>query len=121
MDSKKTKPYMVVGWVKYFNSTNPIIDKYLQKYGLGFIDQTFSKIKQANLTKKPYIALIKFTDDETIALLYQNEYEHALKLLLKLCIKIEYYEMCGIIQSYLNSTDKRKRRVVNTQREIVIK
>ena len=45
MATQKPKPYMIVGWKKYFNSTNPIIDAYLQKYGLKFIYQTFSKIK----------------------------------------------------------------------------
>jgi hypothetical protein len=121
MGNQKPKPYMIVGWKKYFNSTNPIIDMYLQKYGLKFIDQTFSKIKRAHLTKIPYIPLIKFSDDETIALLYQNEYQHALRLLLNLCVKIEYYEICTDIQNCIESMDKRRRRNVVKPKEKVSK
>lgn len=112
MATQKPKPYMIVGWKKYFNSTNPVIEAYLKKYGLKFIDQTFLKIKRAHLTKTPYIPLIKFSDDETIALLYQSEYHHALKLLLNLCVRIEYYEICTDIQKCITSMDKRKRRSV---------
>jgi hypothetical protein len=121
MGNQKTKPYMIVGWKKYFNSTNPIIDVYLQKYGLKFIEQTFSKIKRAHLAKKPYIPLIKFTDDETISLLYQSEYQYALKLLLKLCIRIEYYEICSDIQDYITKMDTRKRRIIAKSKETVLK
>lgn len=121
MGNQKPKPYMIVGWKKYFNSTNPIIDLYLQKYGLKFIDQTFSKIKRAHLLKTPYIPIIKFSDDDTIALLYQSEYQHALKLLLKLCVKIEYYEICTDIQNCINTMDKRKRRNTSKSKEKVLK
>ena len=121
MGNQKPKPYMIVGWKKYFNSTNPIIDLYLQKYGLKFIDQTFSKIKRAHLTKTPYISLIKFSDYDTIALLYQSEYQHALKLLLKLCVKIEYYEICTDIQNCITNMDKRKRRNTTKSKEKVLK
>lgn len=121
MGNQKPKPYMIVGWKKYFNSTNPIIDLYLQKYGLRFIDQTFSKIKRAHLTKIPYIPLIKFSDDDTIALLYQSEYQHALKLLLKLCVKIEYYEICTDMQNCITNMDKRKRRNTKKSKEKVLK
>lgn len=121
MGNQKPKPYMIVGWKKYFNSTNPIIDLYLQKYGLRFIDQTFSKIKRAHLTKTPYIPLIKFSDDDTISLLYQSEYQHALKLLLKLCVKIEYYEICTDIQKCITNMDKRKRRNTTKSKEKVLK
>ena len=110
MGSSKTKPYMIVGWKKYFNSSNPIIDKYLSKYGLEFIEQTFAKIKRAHTTKKPYILLIKFRDSDAVSILHQNEYKCALEMLLQLCITIEYYELCSEIESYIKTMDKRKRR-----------
>jgi hypothetical protein len=112
MGSSKTKPYMRVGWQKYFNSSNPVIDKYLEKYGLKFIDQTLAKIKRAHTTKKPYISLIKFRDSDVVSILHQNEYKCALEMLLKLCIRIEYYELCSEIESYIKTMDKRKRRNV---------
>jgi hypothetical protein len=112
MGSSKTKPYMIVGWKKYFNSTNPIIDRYLTKYGLEFIEQTFRKIRRAHTTKKPYILLIKFRDSDAVSILHQNEYKYALEMLLQLCIKIEYYEVCSEIESYIKNMDKRKRRNV---------
>lgn len=110
MGSSKRKPYMIVGWKKYFNSTNPIIDKYLSKYGLEFIEQTFQKIKRAHTTKKPFTLLIKFRDSDVVSILHQNEYKRALEILLQFCIKIEYYELCSQIESYVKIMDTRKRR-----------
>ena len=112
MGSSKTKPYMRVGWKKYFNSSNPVIDKYLEKYGLKFIDQTLAKIKRAHTEKKPYISLIKFRDSDIVSILHQNEYKCALEMLLELCIRIEYYELCYEIESYIKTMDIRKRRKV---------
>jgi hypothetical protein len=112
MGSSKTKPYMIVGWKKYFNSSNPIIDKYLSKYGLEFIEQTFRKIQRAHTTKKPYILLIKFRDSDAVSILHQNEYKSALEMMLQFCIRIEYYELCSEIESYIKNMDKRKRRNV---------
>lgn len=110
MGSSKAKPYMIVGWKKYFNSTNPIIEKYLSKYGLEFIEQSFLKIKRAHTTKKTFTLLIKFRDSDVVAILHQNEYKRALEMLLHFCIKIEYYELCSQIESYIKTMDARKRR-----------
>lgn len=107
--------YTSVNWKKYFNSSNPVIDKYISKYGLSFIDQTFSKIKRAQLLKKPHIILIQFRDSDIVSVLYQSEYEHALKLLLQLCIRIEYYELCTDIQKSIDSINKRKRRTAGVK------
>lgn len=120
MGNRTIKPYMIVGWKKYFNSSNSTINVYLKKYGLKFIEQTFLKIKRAHLTKKPYISLIKFNDDETISLIYQNEYQSALKLLLNLCIQIEYYELCSDIEKCITMMDKRKRRNVIRANKMVL-
>lgn len=111
MGNKKSSTIINVNWRRYFNLSNPIIVNYLSKYGLKFIEQTFFKIKSAHTYKKSYIPLIKFRDrDDVVSILYQNEYEEALNHLLKLCIRIEYYEMCAEIQKQLISMDKRKRR-----------
>lgn len=113
MGSSKSKPYMIVSWKKYFNSSNPIIEKYLSKYGLEFIDQTFLKIKRAHTTKKSHIVLIKFRDSDVVSILHQNEYQYALETLLQFCIKIEYYELCAKIESYIKTMGRRRRRSVN--------
>jgi hypothetical protein len=111
MGSKKSSPLMNVNWRRYFNLSNPIIVNYISKYGKRFIEQSFFKIKRAHTVKKPYIFLINFNGrDDIVSVLYQNEYEEALNYLLKLCIHIEYYELCGEIQKQLISMDKKKRR-----------
>jgi hypothetical protein len=111
MGNKKSLSLMNVNWKKYFNLSNQVIVNYISKYGTRFIDQSFFKIKRAHTVKKPYIFLINFSgSDDTVSILYQNEYEEALNHLLKLCIHIEYYEMCSQIQKQLISMDKRKRR-----------
>jgi len=118
MPNPKSKPVMVVNWKKYFNSTNQIIDKYISKYGLDFINQSFNKIKTAQISKKPYIVLIEFRDSDIVSIIYQNEYEYALKLLLQLCIRIEYYELCTDIEKSIESINKRKRRISNAESKI---
>jgi hypothetical protein len=111
MGNVKSSPLMNVNWKKYFNLSNPIIVNYISKYGIRFIDQSFFKIKRAHTVKLPYIVLINFKGRDNIAsILYQTEYEEALSFLLKLCIHIEYYELCGEIHKQLISMDKRKRR-----------
>jgi hypothetical protein len=113
MGNKKSLPLMNVNWRRYFDLSNPTIVKYLSKYGIRFIEQTFFKINRAHAVKKPYIILIKFNgNDDIVSILYQNEYEEALNHLMNLCIKIEYYELCAEIQKQLISLDKRKRRKI---------
>lgn len=112
--------YTSVNWKKYFNSSNPIIDRYISKYGLKLIEQIFSKIKRAQSLKKPYIILIQFENSDIVTILYQNEYEYALKLLLDLCIRIEYYEICTDIQKSIDLINKRKRRVGNTKSKVPV-
>lgn len=112
---------MVVNWKKYFNSTNPIIDRYLQKYGFEFLKQTFEKLKKAELENKPFIYLIKFRGSKIISIIYKSEYKSAIKILLDLCIRLEYYELCSEINGYINKPQKRKRRkVINVTKKIVM-
>jgi hypothetical protein len=114
MGNKKISPLMNVNWRKYFNLSNSVIVNYISNYGKRFIDQSFFKIKRAYTLKKPYIFLINFNaSNDIVSVLYQNEYEESLNYLLKLCIHIEYYEMCAQIQKQLNSMDRRKRRKTN--------
>lgn len=111
MGNTKSLPLMNVNWRKYFNLSNQLIVNYLSKYGIRFIEQTFLKIKRAHTVKRPYITLIKFNgSNDIVSIIYQNEYEEVLNHLMKLCIKIEYYELCTDIQTQLILMDKRKRR-----------
>jgi hypothetical protein len=108
-----TNKYIPIDWKKYFLINNTIVKKYIKTYGLSFLNQTFLKIRTAHKSKLPYTILIKFKDnDDIVAVIYQSEYEYALKTLLEYCIDIEYYELCTEIHSYLESTKKRKRKYV---------
>lgn len=108
-----TKKYIPIDWKKYFLTKNTIVKKYIETYGLNFLNQTFFKIRNAHKSKLPYTILIKFSDnDDIVAVIYQSEYEYALKHLLDYCINIEYYELCTEIHSYLESMNKRKRKYV---------
>ena len=93
---RKTNP--IVNWKKYLDGTHPIITKYISKYGMDFIVQTIHKIKSAHLQNKSKIILIKFRDSNIISVLEKKDYAYALELLLKLCLKLEYYEVCTEIQ-----------------------
>jgi hypothetical protein len=109
----KNKKFVPVDWKKYFLVKNSSVKKYLSKYGLKFIEQTFLKIKSAHKSKKPYTILIRFQHNTDMAVvIYQNEYEYALKVLLDFCIDIEYYEMCEQIHTYTQSINKGRRKYV---------
>lgn len=110
---------MVVNWKKYFNSNNPIIDKYLQKYGFQFLKQTFEKIKKAESSKRQFIYLIKFIDSDIVAILHKNDYKLAMNMLLDLCIRLEFYELCSEIKSYINKPQRKRRKVTNVTKKIV--
>ena len=99
---------MTVDWKKYFTSKSTSIDLYLSKYGFKFLDQSFQKIKRAINQNKPYITLIKFRNSDIISILRNDEYELALNLLLKLCIRLEYYEICSKISDTLKQIEKTK-------------
>lgn len=115
---------MTVDWRKYFTSKSTSIDLYLSKYGFKFLDQTSQKIKRAVQQDLPHIVLIKFRNSEIISVLKKEEYEEALKLLLKLCIRLEFYEICSEIQKTLNQVQQtnftlngRKHLKITTQGE----
>lgn len=99
---------MTVDWRKYFTSKSTSINSYLAKYGFKFLDQISQKIKIGVQQNLPYIVLIKFRNSEIISVLKREEYEEALNLLLKLCIRLEYYEICSDIQKTLNDLQKTK-------------
>ena len=110
---------MVVDWKKYFNSNNPIIDKYLQKYGQDFLKQTFYKIKKAEASKKAFIFLIKFNNSDIVAILHKSEYKLAIQMLLDLCTRLEFYELCSEIYSYKNKPQRKRRKVISVTKNIV--
>lgn len=99
----------IVDWKKYLNDTNPIITKYLSKYGRIFIVQTINNIKKAHFNNQSKIVLIKFRDSDIISILEKKDYAYALELLLNLCIKIEYYEVCAEIQKLITDIKLNKK------------
>lgn len=99
---------MTVDWKKYFTSKSRSIDSYLSKYGFKFLDQSSQKIKKGIQQDLSYIVLIKFRNSDIISILKKEEYELALNLLLKLCIRLEYYEICSDIQKTLKLLQQTK-------------
>lgn len=99
---------MIVDWKKYFTSKSANIDSYLKINGFNFLEQTSLKIKRAIQQGNPHIVLIKFRNSEIISILKEEEYELALNLLLKLCVRLEYYEICSDIQKTLKLLQKTK-------------
>ena len=102
---------MTVDWRKYFTSKSTSINSYLAKYGFKFLEQTSQKIKRAVQQDLPYIVLIKFRNSEIISVLKKEEYEEALNLLLKLCVRLEYYEICSQIAKTIAQVQQTKSTV----------
>ena len=99
---------MTVDWRKYFTSKSRSIDSYLSKYGFKFLDQSSQKIKRGIQQDLPFIVLIKFRNSDIVSILKKEEYELALNLLLKLCVRLEYYEICSDIQKTLKLLQQTK-------------
>jgi hypothetical protein len=99
---------MTVEWKKYFTSKSNNIDSYLSKYGFKFLDQSAQKIKRGIQQDLPHIVLIKFRNSDIISVLKKEDYELALNLLLKLCVRLEYYEICSDIQKTLKILQQTK-------------
>jgi hypothetical protein len=106
---KKVNP--IVHWKKYLDGTHPIITKYITKYGMDFIVQSIQKIKSAHFKNQPKIILIKFRDSNIISILEQKDYAYALELILSLCLKLEYYEVCSEIQQTITAIKFGKRNI----------
>lgn len=99
-----------VAWHKYLNSSNPIINKYLNTFGDEFFQQTFQRLLLAIKSKKSHIILFRFKDSDIISKIYQKDYIPALELLLNLCIRLEKYEMCRDIHTQLKLIKLKKAR-----------
>jgi hypothetical protein len=93
--------YPNVSWKKYFNSSNPAINRYLSDFGDGFIQQTFQRLSYAIKNKKSEITLIHFKDSDIVSKIKKEEYIQALEVLLELCVKLEKYEICKDIHNSL--------------------
>ncbi len=99
-----------VKWQKYLNSSNPSINRYLNEYGDSLLQQTFQRLANAIKTKKSHIILFRFKESDIISKIYQKDYIIALKALLNVCIRIEKYELCSEIHSYLKIIKLKKAR-----------
>lgn len=93
-----TKSLLTVEWKTYLSSSNPHIDEYISLFGKDFLKQTFRKIKTAHLRKASRVVLIRFKGSSIISILYKKDYLVALEMLLQLCIRLEYYEICNDIK-----------------------
>ena len=99
-----------VSWLKYLNSKNPTINKYLSHYGDSLLQQTFQRLKLAIKSKKSHIILFRFKDSDIVSKIGKDEYIQALEHLLTLCIKLEKYELCRDIHNELKIIQLKKAR-----------
>ena len=99
-----------VPWLKYLNSKNPTINKYLSHYGDSLLQQTFQRLKLAIKSKKSHIILFRFKDSDIVSKIGREDYIPALEHLLNLCTKLEKYEMCRDIHNELKLLKLKKAR-----------
>jgi len=95
--------YSTVSWKRYLDSKNPLISEYLSLYGDDFILHTFETIKSAHIQKKSKVILVRFKHSKIVATISKEDYALALDYLLKLCIKLEKYEFCSEIKSFIDN------------------
>lgn len=88
---------MTVGWKKYISVKNVVLNKYLEKYGDGFLQHTLNVIQTAIKRKQPAVVLIQFQKSNIMSIVERSEYPLVLQRLMELCLHLENYEMCQLI------------------------
>ena len=109
-----------IKWQKYLISYNPIVIKYLSKYGDELLQQTFQRLVLAYKNKKSQTILFRFKDSDIISIIKYDEYIHAIEALLNLCIKLEKYEMCRYIHNQLKIIKLKKARSEKLKAKVTI-
>ncbi len=89
-----------VPWLKYLNSKNPTINKYLSHYGDSLLQQTFQRLKLAIKSKKSHIILFRFKDSDIVSKIGREDYIPALEHLprnrrLSACYIVIVWWGCG--------------------------
>lgn len=106
-----TKLQPTVKWEKYFTVSNGNYLDYLSKYGQLFLQQVTDNLISAHTTKKPYLVLFTFRDSVISCGIHYDEYEIVLKKIIKLCEKLEYYEICAQILRHFKKFYKRDKKL----------
>ncbi len=109
-----------VPWLKYLNSKNPTINKYLSHYGDSLLQQTFQRLKLAIKSKKSHIILFRFKDSDIVSKIDRKDYILALEKLLNLCTKLEKYEMCREIHNEIKIYKLKEARGVKPKARVTL-
>ena len=109
-----------VSWLKYLNSKNPTINKYLSHYGDSLLQQTFQRLKLAIKSKKSHIILFRFKDSDIVSKIDRKDYILALEKLLNLCTKLEKYEMCREIHNEIKIHKLKEARGVKPKARVTL-
>ena len=95
--------YGIVKWQKYINKHNDYINNYLNTNGDIIIQQIIDKLVFGIENSKPEITLVGFNNSRAVCVVTKAEYYEVFDKLLKICIKLEKYEYCRIIQNNIDS------------------
>ena len=112
--------YSKVNWKQYLDSSNPTVNQYLREFGDDFIKQTANRIEQAHRLKKSQVILFRFRDADILSILDSKDYVIALEYLLKLCIRLEKYELCQSIKNAIHSVKTKKRINLTTNTGVLV-
>jgi len=104
----KKRPLANVEWRKYFSLNNTTLNEYLYNYGDNFLFQSVSLLINAHKNNLPSIILIEFSKIDVVSVVEKKDYMLALHKLLRLCERMEKYEICAEIVNY-EKTIKPKR------------
>lgn len=94
------RPLANVEWSKYISVHNHTLNEYLKDFGGPYLWGIFNLISTAQLNNIPSIVLIEFAKSDVVSVLSKQDYTLALQRLLKLCVYLEYYEICAEIANH---------------------
>lgn len=104
---------MNVSWKKYINPKNKDTMDLFKRNDFEITHQTYVRLKRGYQQRKSHIILFEFEDSEIVSVVKRDEYLDALKRLFQVCLEIEYYEICGDLNTIILQ-DVSQNRVSNS-------
>ena len=93
----KKRPLANVEWRKYISLNNNTLNLYLTEYGDDHFNNIIHIISQAHINNFPSVILFEFTKLDIVSVVEKCDYMEVLQRLLKLCERLEKYEICSEI------------------------
>lgn len=104
----RTRTVSTVSWERYLidDGSNPRIKKFLESRGSDIFNQISQNVHKAYNRKHKSVVFIIHPHISNAIVIHENEYLKFLNISLEWFAKIEDYEQCAKIKSYIDNQTK---------------